>query len=257
MDCRMMIKIENISKIYRLGEHGFLSDTARDAVAGKFSNIFKRAAKMERKRFYALKNVNLNVEQGETIGIVGSNGSGKSTLLKILARVTFPTAGTVSLFGRVGALLEVGAGFDQDLTGRENVFLGGVMLGMTIREVRAKYDEIVAFAEVEKFIETKVKYYSSGMYMRLAFSVAAHFEPEILLLDEILAVGDVEFQKRCRTKIRELNERGLTVLLVSHDLEKLPQICRRAVWLEAGELKMDDSAKKVKAAFMQSVAEKV
>lgn len=253
----MMIKIENISKTYRLGERDFLSDTVRDAVAGKFSNVFSRAAKKEREKFYALKNINLEVERGETVGIVGSNGSGKSTLLKILARVTFPSAGTVSLFGRIGALLEVGAGFNQDLTGRENVFLGGVMLGMSIREVRAKYDEIVAFAGVEKFIETKVKYYSSGMYMRLAFSVAAHFEPEILLLDEILAVGDVEFQSRCRVKIRELNERGSTVLLVSHDVENLPQFCRRAMWLEAGQLKMDDSAEKVKAAFMRSVAEKI
>ena len=253
----MMIKIENLSKKYIIRQRDFILTSVREAIAAKTAGMFKRAPQIresQEREFYALRDINLKIAEGETVGVVGRNGSGKTTLLKILSRITFPSTGQISLFGRVGALLEAGAGFNGDLTGRENVFLVGAMLGMTIPEIRSKYDRIIAFAGVEKFAETQVKHYSSGMYLRLAFSVAAHFEPEILLLDEVLAVGDAEFRQRCFDKIGELNSRGHTILLVTHDLQKMSEICSRAIWLESGKIKMDDSAEIVKNNLLQTEA---
>ena len=187
----------------------------------------------EIEEFWALKDVSFQVKQGEVLGIVGRNGSGKSTLLKILSRITEPTTGRVLLRGRIASLLEVGTGFHPELTGRENVFLNGAILGMTQLEIRKKFDEIVAFAEVEKFIDTPVKHYSSGMYVRLAFSVAAHLEPEILVIDEVLAVGDAEFQRKCLGKMDEVSRRdGRTVLFVSHNMEAVLKLCTRAMLFE-------------------------
>jgi lipopolysaccharide transport system ATP-binding protein len=184
--------------------------------------------------FWALKDINFEVKRGEVLGIIGRNGAGKSTLLKILSRITEPTEGQITLHGRVGSLLEVGTGFHPELTGRENIFLNGAILGMTRAEIRRKFDEIVAFAEIEQFLDTPVKRYSSGMYMRLAFAVAAHLEPEILVVDEVLAVGDAEFQKKCLGKMGEVAKGGRTVLFVSHNLGAVRQICGTAVWLHNG-----------------------
>ena len=186
--------------------------------------------------FWALKDVGFEVRHGEVVGVIGRNGAGKSTLLKVLSRITEPTAGRVEVRGRVGSLLEVGTGFHPELTGRENVFLNGAILGMTRREIAKKFDEIVAFAEVEKFLDTPVKHYSSGMYTRLAFAVAAHLEPEILVVDEVLAVGDAEFQKKCLDHIYRLRARGVTLVLVTHDMLSLPQFCDRGILLEGGRI---------------------
>ena len=191
----------------------------------------------EVEEFWALKNVSFEVKQGEVVGIIGRNGAGKSTLLKILSRITEPTEGRVMLRGRVASLLEVGTGFHPELTGRENIFLNGAILGMTQQEIRKKFDEIVAFAEVERFLDTPVKHYSSGMYVRLAFAVAAHLEPEILIIDEVLAVGDAEFQKKCLGKMGEVSRReGRTVLFVSHNMASIGELTRRALLLESGRI---------------------
>ena len=197
---------------------------------------FARSTKEE---FRALRDLSFEVQQGEVVGIIGRNGAGKSTLLKILSRITEPTEGRVRLRGRVASLLEVGTGFHQELTGRENIFLNGAILGMTKAEIKRKFDEIVAFSEVEKFIDTPVKRYSSGMYVRLAFAVAAHLEPEILVVDEVLAVGDADFQKKCLGKIRDVAKVGRTVLFVSHNMTSLRQLCSRAVLLRDGRLVCD------------------
>ena len=186
---------------------------------------------------WALKDVSFNVEQGEVLGIIGRNGAGKSTLLKILSQVTAPTSGEVKIKGRIASLLEVGTGFHPELTGRENIYLNGAILGMSRQEIRRKFDEIVDFAEIEKFIDTPVKRYSSGMYVRLAFAVAAHLEPEILLVDEVLAVGDAEFQKKCLGKMGDVANEGRTVLFVSHNMVAVQSLCQRALWLDAGQLK--------------------
>ena len=187
--------------------------------------------------FWALKDVSFEVQEGEVLGIIGRNGAGKSTLLKILSRITEPTSGRVTLRGRVASLLEVGTGFHPELTGRENIFLNGAVLGMSRAEIRKKFDEIVAFAEIDKFIDTPVKRYSSGMYVRLAFAVAAHLEPEILIVDEVLAVGDAEFQKKCLGKMNEVSRRdGRTVLFVSHNMEPLLKLCDRGILLNSGQL---------------------
>lgn len=186
--------------------------------------------------FWALRDISFDVAQGEAVGIIGRNGAGKTTLLKLLSRITEPTEGSAEMYGRVGSLLEVGTGFHQELSGRENIFLNGAILGMSKREIEAKFDEIVAFAEVEEFIDTQVKHYSSGMYMRLAFSVAAHLEPEILLVDEVLAVGDVAFQAKCLGKMGEVTRGGRTVLFVSHNMAAINALCDRAVWIEKGRV---------------------
>jgi lipopolysaccharide transport system ATP-binding protein len=196
-----------------------------------------RNPKSSEEDFWALRDVSFEVREGEVVGIVGRNGAGKSTLLKILSRITEPTKGRITLRGRVASLLEVGTGFHPELTGRENVFLNGAVLGMTRAEIRSKFDEIVSFSEVEKFLDTPVKRYSSGMQMRLAFAVAAHLEPEILIVDEVLAVGDAEFQRRCLGKMNEVCESGRTVIFVSHNMQAVRQLCEHAVWLEKGQVR--------------------
>lgn len=250
-----MISVEDVSKKYRLTARGLNSALLRETFMNAVSRLTARKRLAEKKEFFALKNISLEVKKGETVAIVGRNGSGKSTLLKILARITHPSSGQISLYGRTGSLLEVGAGFQQELTGRENIFLNGAILGMSHREIRGKYDEIIDFAGIENFLDTQVKYYSSGMFMRLAFSIAAHVEPEILLLDEVLAVGDFEFQEKCVKKIEALGTRGITTLIVSHDLPKVERLCRRSVWLEKGILKMDGATETVICAFSDSVPE--
>lgn len=203
-------------------------------------------------QFWALRDVGFSVECGEVVGIIGDNGAGKSTLLKILSRITEPTEGRIEIRGRVGSLLEVGTGFHPELSGRENVFLNGAVLGMGKSEVRRKFDEIVAFAEVERFIDTPVKHYSSGMYMRLAFAVAAHLEPEILIVDEVLAVGDAAFQKRCLGKMGEVSRHGRTVLFVSHNMTAVRTLCTRVVYLSSGRVLYDGEPKEGVARYLQS-----
>jgi lipopolysaccharide transport system ATP-binding protein len=260
-----IIVIENLSKRYLIG-HRLSSagkyTTLRDVVGRKISSFARKSADVVRGRqvvqgdeveeFWALKNVSFEVKQGEVLGIIGRNGAGKSTLLKILSRITDPTEGRVLLRGRVSSLLEVGTGFHPELSGRENIFLNGAILGMTQREIRKKFDEIVAFAEVEKFLDTPVKHFSSGMYVRLAFAVAAHLEPEILVVDEVLAVGDAEFQKKCLGKMSDVAQKGRTVLFVSHDIPAINRLCSRSILLESGMIKANGDAQSVTAQYMIS-----
>ncbi len=199
--------------------------------------------------FWALKDVSLEVKEGEVLGLIGRNGAGKTTLLKILSRITRPTAGWAEIRGRVRSLLEVGTGFHGELTGRENTYLSGSILGMGKREIDRKFDEIVAFAEIDKFIDTPVKHYSSGMYVRLAFSVAAHLEPEILLVDEVLAVGDINFQKKCLGKMGDVARAGRTIVLVSHQMNQMRRLCHRVVWIDAGSIRRDGPTHEVVSAY--------
>ncbi len=231
-----IIKIEGLGKRYKLGAlepYKTLSD--------KISNIFTKTSdkrKITHPQYkWALKDINLTVNQGDIVGIIGKNGSGKSTLLKVLSRITTPTEGYAEIKGRVGALLEVGTGFHPELTGRENVFMNGMILGMSKKDVQRQFDSIVDFSGVEEFIDTPVKRYSSGMKIRLGFAVAAHLEPEILIIDEVLAVGDAEFQKKCIGKMKDVSTEGRTVLFVSHQMEMIENICKRAVLLENGQIK--------------------
>ena len=237
-----IITVKNIGKRYSLRHQSGGYVALRDVIAGAFKrplSLFKRGAGTTRETFWALKDINFEVGRGEVIGIVGRNGAGKSTLLKILSRITPPTTGEITLHGTVGSLLEVGTGFHPELTGRENIFLNGAILGMTKKEVSRKFDEIVAFAGIEKFLDTPVKHYSSGMYVRLAFSVAAHMEPDILIIDEVLAVGDAEFQKKCLGKMEEITKKdGRTILFVSHNMLAVQQLCTRCVLLVKGEVAM-------------------
>ena len=202
--------------------------------------------------FWALKDINLEINQGETVGIIGRNGAGKSTLLKILSRITPPTTGKITYNGRIASLLEVGTGFHRELTGRENIFLNGSILGMKRTEITKKFDEIVAFAEVDKFIDTPVKFYSSGMYVRLAFAVAAHLEPEILVIDEVLAVGDASFQKKCLGKMGDVAKEGRTVLFVSHNMMAVQSLCSKSVWLDCGSIKMIGSPAQVTSEYLRA-----
>jgi len=242
-----VIKVENISKLYRLGSVG--ADTLKhdmtrwwNLIRGKENPDLKmgetndRSQKGKSDLVWALKDITFEVKRGEVLGIIGKNGAGKSTLLKILSRVTAPTLGNVKIKGRISSLLEVGTGFHPELTGRENIFLNGAILGMTKSEIKSKFDEIVAFSGVERYIDTPVKRYSSGMYVRLAFGVAAHLNPEILIVDEVLAVGDVEFQKKCLGKMKDAGENGKTVLFVSHNMPVVRQLCNNVVWLDKGEI---------------------
>jgi len=227
------ISIRGLSKAYVI-EHGALRHPLfRDVVMERVRHPFRRA---QRETFWALKDVSLDIPKGEVVGVIGRNGAGKSTLLKILSRITEPTSGRIDLFGRVGSLLEVGTGFHPELTGRENIFLNGAILGMTRVEIRNRFDAIVDFAEIEQFLDTPVKRYSSGMYVRLAFAVAAHLNPEILLVDEVLSVGDAEFQKKCLGKMGEVAGSGRTVLFVSHNMTAVSALCNRACLLSKGTL---------------------
>lgn len=241
-----VINVENVSKLYYLG--GTAHNSLRDALMS-----FVKNPKRNRKReLWALKDVNFEVNEGETLGIIGHNGAGKSTLLKILSRITKPTTGTIEIRGRVGSLLEVGTGFHNELSGRENIYLNGAILGMKRVEIEKKFDEIVAFSEVENFLDTPVKHYSSGMYMRLAFSVAAHLDPEVLIVDEVLAVGDMAFQKKCLSKMREVGESGRTVLFVSHDMASITRICSRAIALSHGEIVSEGTSADVVREYLSS-----
>lgn len=233
------IVIRGLSKQYIVNHARNRSDTLRDELVDGFKSIFggKGGNRPTKEAFWALKDVSFDVSRGDVIGLIGRNGAGKSTLLKLLARITEPTSGSAEIYGRVGSLLEVGTGFDRELTGRENIFLSGAVLGMTWAETKRKFDEIVAFAEVERFIDTPLKRYSSGMFLRLAFAVAAHLESEILLLDEVLAVGDANFQRRCLGKMEEVAGAGRTVVFVSHNLAAIGRFCRWAAWLDNGTLR--------------------
>jgi lipopolysaccharide transport system ATP-binding protein len=247
-----MISVENLSKRYLVGHRGKRDGQAsytalRDVIGQELRNFGRKAGDLMRGRqvvqgdtieeFWALRDVSFEVREGEVLGIIGRNGAGKSTLLKVLSRITEPTSGRVTLRGRVASLLEVGTGFHPELTGRENIYLNGAILGMGRAEIRRKFDEIVSFAEVERFLDTPVKRYSSGMYVRLAFAVAAHLEPEILIVDEVLAVGDTEFQKKCLGKMNEVSSRdGRTVLFVTHNLGIVANLCPTVIWLDRGSV---------------------
>ncbi len=247
---RGIIRVENLGKFYRLGAERYYPTTLQDAV----TRIWQRPSQegvADRSSLWALRDINFEVESGEIVGIIGGNGAGKSTLLKILSRITRPTTGHVDIYGRVGSLLEVGTGFNPELSGRENVFLNGAILGMRRREIERKFDEIVEFAEVGRFIDTPVKHYSSGMYMRLAFSVAAHLEPEILVIDEVLAVGDFSFQKKCLGRMSAVAREGRTVLFVSHNMIALRSLCARAIWIDKGRLVMDGEINEVVNRYLQ------
>ena len=262
MDKDVMIRVEGLGKRYLLGQsrqpgrYTALRDVLAEAVKAPLRRLTKgrRAdSRNDAEEFWALRNVNLEVRRGEVLGIVGRNGAGKSTLLKILSRITEPTAGRITLRGRVASLLEVGTGFHPELTGRENIFLNGAILGMERTEIKAKFDEIVAFAEVERFLDTPVKRYSSGMYVRLAFAVAAHLEPEILIVDEVLAVGDAAFQKKCIGKMQNIaHTTSRTVLFVSHNMGALTQLCDRCVLLDAGSLIAGGSPREMINLYTQS-----
>jgi len=235
-----VVTVTGLSKRYTLrhqaGGHKYVA--LRDVIAERTSRLFRRThAQPDTEEFWALRDVDFTVKAGEVLGVIGRNGAGKSTLLKILSRITEPTRGRVELEGRVASLLEVGTGFHAELTGRENIFLNGAILGMSRAELRRKFDDIVAFAEVERFVDTPVKHYSSGMYVRLAFAVAAHLDSEILIIDEVLAVGDAAFQRKCLGKIDDVCHDGRTILFVSHQLQSVRQLCQRALWLDAGRVR--------------------
>jgi homopolymeric O-antigen transport system ATP-binding protein len=245
---RIAIHGEALGKRYHRGLHaerGLLRDSLSRFVRSPFS-AFRRSGE---EPFWALQNVSLEVREGEVLGLIGRNGAGKTTLLKILSRITRPTTGWAEIHGRVGSLLEVGTGFHPELTGRENTFLSGAILGMGKREIERKFDEIVDFAELEKFIDTQVKHYSSGMYVRLAFAVAAHLEPQILLVDEVLAVGDINFQKKCLGRMGDVARGGRTVVLVSHQLNQIRRLCHRVVWIDGGEIRQDGPTHEVVSAY--------
>ncbi|MDO1448835.1 polysaccharide ABC transporter ATP-binding protein [Rhodocytophaga aerolata] len=226
------IKVEGLAKLYKIGAPK--SSSLRESIARKFSFLSRDKEEASSTDYWALQDVSFEIKRGEAVGIIGKNGAGKSTLLKILSRITEPTKGRIEINGRVASLLEVGTGFHPELSGRENVFLNGTILGMTRREIKAKFDEIVDFSGVEKFIDTPVKFYSSGMYVRLAFAVAAHLEPEILIIDEVLAVGDAEFQKKCLGKMSEVAGQGRTVIFVSHDMQAVSRLVSSCVYLKQG-----------------------
>ncbi len=254
-----VISVSGLGKQYWI-RHAARPDTLRDTIVGAVRNLGARfsgqAGHAGEEEFWALRDVSFEIERGDVIGIVGRNGAGKSTLLKILSRITEPTTGRVRLRGRVASLLEVGTGFHPELSGRENIFLNGAILGMSRAEILAKFDEIVAFAEVERFLDMQVKHYSSGMYVRLAFAVAAHLEPEILIVDEVLAVGDAAFQKKCLGKMGQVaRDAGRTVLFVSHNTSALQAICRTGLWLQQGRVMHRGPINECLGAYLSSGAE--
>lgn len=256
------ISAENLSKEYRIGRVKLRYKTFRDTFTEALQSPFRRMIKLLRgetygaadldRSFWALQDISFDVGHGEVVGIIGRNGAGKSTLLKILSRITEPTRGQATIYGRVGSLLEVGTGFHQELTGRENVFLNGAILGMSRKDIEQNFDEIVAFAEMEQFIDTPVKHYSSGMQVRLAFAVAAHLEPEILIVDEVLAVGDAEFQKKCMGKMDSVAGEGRTVLFVSHNMQAVTRLCDRTILLDAGRIVQDGPSHEVISKYLHS-----
>lgn len=261
-----IIKVENLSKQYRIGSRPASYATLRDSLTDVVSAPFRRLKNLansdgaqfvvrnsQSKFIWALKDVSFKVMPGEVVGVIGRNGAGKSTLLKILSRITEPTTGGVDLRGRVGSLLEVGTGFHPELTGRDNIYLNGAILGMKKGEIDRKFDEIVSFAEIEQFVDTPVKHYSSGMYMRLAFSVAAHLEPEILLIDEVLAVGDASFQKKCLGKMGEVAKEGRTVLFVSHNLSAIQRLCQSGIYLRMGGVETNGNIADVLEAYQRDI----
>lgn len=243
------IRAEGLSKRYTIGERMTAQGSLRDALAARFQNGGRAESEHS---FWALRDVSFDVRQGEVLGVVGRNGAGKSTLLKLISRITTPTAGRAEIYGRVGSLLDVGTGFHPELTGRENIFLNGAILGMTRQEIRRQFDEIVAFAGVERFLDTPVKRYSSGMYVRLAFAVAAHLETEILIVDEVLAVGDVAFQQKCIGKMSEVTRQGRTILFVSHNVASIQQLAHRCLLIDAGRLVTSGPTADVVRAYLDS-----
>jgi len=260
----IVIRADNLGKRYRIGERErylALREVLARAASAPARMFTPRAPSFshgdrlngDHSHIWALRDVSFDIHQGEVVGFVGRNGAGKTTLLKILARVTKPTQGFAEVRGRMGSLLEVGTGFHPELTGRENVFLSGAILGMSKTEIQRKFDEIVDFAEVEKFIDTPLKHYSTGMQMRLAFAVAAHLEPEILLVDEVLAVGDISFQKKCLGKMREVSRTGRTIVFVSHQLNQIRRLCTRVIWLDGGQIRESGATPQVLASY-ESVA---
>jgi lipopolysaccharide transport system ATP-binding protein len=260
------IRIANLSKLYRLGSgsaggYSTLRESISHALAAPWRHLQSRvrkvsanAAAARSEDFWALKDVSFDVQPGEVVGVIGRNGAGKSTFLKILSRVTEPTSGRVELHGRVGSLLEVGTGFHPELTGRENIYLNGAILGMTRAEINRKFDAIVAFAEIGEFLDTPVKRYSSGMYVRLAFAVASHLEPEILIVDEVLAVGDAQFQQKCLGRMSEVRREGRTVLFVSHNMGAVARLCDRAAWLDHGRMRALGGAEDIIADYLATSA---
>jgi lipopolysaccharide transport system ATP-binding protein len=271
----LAIKVENLSKLYKIGvrQEGYktlresimnsltapwrrIKGCLQSAVSNPSSAVSGQRSTVNGQRsdntIWALKDVSFDVKRGEVVGIIGRNGAGKTTLLRILSRITEPTEGRAEIHGRVGSLLEVGTGFHPELTGRENIYLNGAILGMRKAEIKGKFDEIVDFAEIEKFMDTPVKRYSSGMYVRLAFAVAAHLEPDILLVDEVLAVGDAVFQKKCQEKMGNVAKEGRTVLFVSHNMGAINRLCQRALWLDDGGLCMDSSAEEAVSHYLTS-----
>ena len=245
-----VLSVEDVGKHYRLGGMAPYQ-TLRDSLAGIFSR--RREASQEQDHgFWALRNITFSLKEGEVLGIVGRNGAGKSTLLKLLSRITTPDEGQIKVRGRIGSLLEVGTGFHPELTGRENVFMNGVLLGMSHKEVARKFDEIVSFAGVNEFLDTPVKRYSSGMRVRLGFAVAAHLDPEILVIDEVLAVGDAEFQRKCLGRMNTVASEGRTVLFVSHQMDAIQSLCSRAIWLESGKIKLDGLPSNVVPSYLAS-----
>ena len=251
MHTDIAISVRGLSKAYRITHDDQRPSTLAETLLRRARRPFARAA---RETFWALRDLSFDIPAGEVVGIIGRNGAGKSTLLKILSRITEPTSGTVDLYGRVGALLEVGTGFHPELTGRENIFLNGAILGMTKAEIRRQFDAIVDFAGVEKFLDTPVKRYSSGMYVRLAFAVAAHLSPEILIVDEVLAVGDAEFQKKCLGKMKDVSSQGRTVLFVSHNMSAIRALCKTGLVLKAGQLVRYAPAHTAIAEYLQAAS---
>ena len=250
------IQVENLGKRYRIGQRErylTLRDVLANALKAPLRLFERRAGDVGRpSHIWALKDVNFDVREGEVVGLIGRNGAGKTTLLKILARVTKPTCGSAEIRGRVGSLLEVGTGFHPELTGRENVYLSGAILGMRKKAIDRLFDTIVAFSEVEQFIDTPLKHYSTGMQMRLAFAVAAHLEPEILLIDEVLAVGDIEFQRKCLSKMGDVARGGRTILFVSHQMNQIRRLCHRVVWIDGGHIRASGPAGEVVSAYEAS-----
>ena len=259
-----VISVENLSKKYIIGHqkqgHTNLRDVLTEGAKRYANKLIHPFATPQNdpthEEFWALKDVSFDIQQGDRVGIIGRNGAGKSTLLKILSRITEPTSGRVSIKGRVASLLEVGTGFHPELTGRENIFLNGAILGMSKADIKRKFDEIVAFAEVEKFLDTPVKRYSSGMYVRLAFAVAAHLEPEILIVDEVLAVGDAQFQKKCIGKMEDVGKEGRTILFVSHNMAMISNLCHKGLVLDAGDLTFQGKISEAVLKYYQASNEK-